>query len=162
LSATVELLACVTCGGNERDALGQTRGERLLRQLEVAHVAPRADGALRDGAATSAIEPGSPHAGHDAVTLSSVRCLWACKRSCAVHLRSPGRPGYVLVELEPTAETAHALLDYATMLADSADGSVPFKQWPQPLRGHFLCRLPPSSPSIAAAPDDLRDRNQVP
>jgi predicted metal-binding protein len=121
LSTGVELIACATCGGAERDEHGTTRGEQLLRQLEQSATAS-------DGA----------------VTLSSVRCLWACKRSCAVHLRSPGRAGYVLVELTPTAETARALLDYAAMYGDSVDGAVPFKQWPQPLRGHFMCRIPPS------------------
>lgn len=85
------------------------------------------------------------------ITLSSVRCLWACKRSCAVHLRAPGRAGYVLVELAPTAESARALLDYAAMYSDSVDGGVPFKQWPQPLRGHFLCRIPPTLESTTGS-----------
>jgi predicted metal-binding protein len=120
LSRGVELIACATCGGADRDEHGQTRGERLLRQL--------------DASVTEA---------DTSVTLSSVRCLWACKRSCAVHVRSPGRAGYVLVELTPTAETARALLDYAALYGASVDGGVPFKQWPQPLRGHFMCRIPP-------------------
>ena len=120
MSRRVELIACATCGGADRDEHGQTRGERLLRQL--------------DASVTEA---------DTSVTLSSVRCLWACKRSCAVHLRSPGRAGYVLVELTPTAETARALLDYAALYGESVDGGVPFKQWPQPLRGHFMCRIPP-------------------
>jgi len=121
LSTGVELIACATCGGADRDEHGRTRGERLMLQLE---------------ASATPADVG--------ITLSSVRCLWACKRSCAVHLRAPNRAGYVLVELTPTAETARALLDYAAMYSDSVDGGVPFKQWPQPLRGHFLCRIPPT------------------
>jgi predicted metal-binding protein len=121
LSQGVELIACATCGGADRDEHGQTRGERLLQAL--------------DASLTEADR---------GVTLSSVRCLWACKRSCAVHLRSPGRAGYVLVELTPSTETARALLDYAAMYGESVDGGVPFKQWPQPLRGHFMCRIPPT------------------
>jgi predicted metal-binding protein len=176
LSAQVELIACATCGGAERDAQGQTRGERLLRQLEAVHAADLAGSTV--GSARSpneaeraaaprvhdeALRPGDPVRGSAGVTLSlsSVRCLWACKRSCAVHLRAAERAGYVLVELEPTEQTARALLDYAKLVGQSSDGSVPFKQWPDPLRGHFLCRLPamPSQPA-SAAPNEPRDRNQ--
>ena len=131
MSARVELIACATCGGADRDEHGQTRGERLRSLLDAC--------------------AGDADSG---VTLSSVRCLWACKRSCAVHLRSPGRAGYVLVELTPTAETARALLDYAALYAESVDGGVPFKQWPQPLKGHFMCRIPPDS--APAAEGELR------
>jgi predicted metal-binding protein len=141
LSRGVELVACATCGGAaDRDEHGKTRGERLLRQL---------DDAVTEGDA--------------GVSLSSVRCLWACKRSCAVHVRSPGRAGYVLVELEPTAESARALLDYAVMYGASSDGAVPFKQWPQPLRGHFLCRLPPTdNPSSPLAVTALASAHVAP
>ena len=127
MSAAVELLACVTCGGSaQRDADGLTRGERLLRQLEQV----RSD----DDAS---------------VTVGSGPCLWACKRSCAVHLRSPGRVGYVLVELEESAAVARALLDYAALYGRSETGAVPFREWPMALRGHFMCRLPATPPPAA-------------
>jgi predicted metal-binding protein len=116
-----EIVACETCGGTaQRDAAGRTRGENLILQLRVALA----------GAASLP------------VTVSSVRCLWACKRSCAVAVRSPSRVGYVIADLEPTELTAQALLDYATRYASSADGAVPFKEWPALLKGHFLCRFP--------------------
>ena len=120
-SGPVELIACETCGSIERETHGSTRGERLLAQLR----------------ATAA-----EHEPAFELKLSSVRCLWACSRSCAVHVRSRGRHGYVLCELEPTEACARALLDYAALYAQTADGAVPFKTWPQALRGHFLCRLP--------------------
>ncbi len=82
------------------------------------------------------------------VSVSSVRCLWACKRSCAVAVRSPSRVGYVLADLEPTELTAQALLEYATRYAQSEDGAVPYREWPAPLKGHFVCRFP--SPLLAA------------
>jgi predicted metal-binding protein len=122
VSARVELIACETCGGSaDRETHGSTRGERLIAQLRAAGPTP-------------------------GVALSSVRCLWACSRSCAVHLRSEGRVGYVLAELEPDEVTAKALLEYAAMYGQTTDGAVPFKTWPQALRGHFLCRLPVASP----------------
>lgn len=120
-SAKAELIVCSTCGGSERDDQGRTRGEQLLAQIEAACTA------------------------HPEVTASSVRCLWACANRCAVHLRSTGRLGYVLGRLEPTSETAHGLVDYASRYAASPDGAVPFKQWPAAVRGHFLCRIPPST-----------------
>jgi predicted metal-binding protein len=115
------LIACETCRPAERDLNGRTAGERLIIELRAAHAA---------GVAPE-------------ITLSTVRCLWACQRSCALHLRAPGRPGYVLVGFDPTPEAAHALLEYATLYAQSEAGAVPYKAWPSGVRGHFLCRLPP-------------------
>jgi predicted metal-binding protein len=66
-----------------------------------------------------------------------------------VALRSPGRVGYVIAGLEPTALSARALLDFAALYAGSESGAVPYKQWPPELKGHFLCRFP-------AAPIDSR------
>jgi predicted metal-binding protein len=128
LSGRVELIACETCGASERATHGSARGERLIERLRAA-LASRADGLD--------------------VALSSTRCLWACQRSCAVHVRSPGRAGYVLCELEPSAASAAALLEYVAMYARSADGAVPFKQWPDALRGHFLCRIPATEETTA-------------
>ena len=115
----VELIACETCGSAERETHGTTRGERLIAELARAH-----------DAATSAI------------ALSSVRCLWACTRSCAVHVRAPGRPSYVLCGFEPNEASAKGLLEWAALYAASSDGAVPFKHWPAAVKGHFLCRVP--------------------
>jgi predicted metal-binding protein len=114
----VELVACETCGGATADE--PPRGARLLARLREE---------LTRG-------------GDVGVDVSPVRCLWACKKSCAVLLRSSERVGYVLVELEPSAEAARALLDYAQLYLQSADGAVPYKLWPTALKGHFHCRIP--------------------
>ena len=127
-AARAEIVACQTCGGAAREPDGRTRGEHLLERLELERAAR---GASR-------------------VDVASVRCLWACKRSCAVMLRSPGRPGYVLVELEPSEGSARALFDYAELYLRAPDGAVPYKTWPDALKGHFLCRIPPE---VAAPPD---------
>ena len=73
-------------------------------------------------------------------------------------LRSPGRVGYVIAGLEPTARSARALLDFAALYAGSESGAVPYKQWPPELKGHFLCRFPAApldAPSIAVSLEDL-------
>jgi predicted metal-binding protein len=116
------LIACETCRPADRDEQGRAAGERLIRELRAAHEA---------GVGTD-------------VEVSTVRCLWACQRSCAVHLRAPGRAGYVLVGFDPTRDAAEAILEYATLYAQSETGAVPYKTWPAGVRGHFLCRLPPA------------------
>lgn len=141
--ARAQIVACNTCGGALREADGRARGEHLLERLE--H-----ELALRAGTSCPM----------GIIELTSVRCLWACKRSCAVMLRSPGRVGYVLVELEPTEESARALLDYTSLYLQTTDGAVPFKTWPNALRGHFHCRIPaldggePARPVETVAPQD--------
>lgn len=131
--ARAEIVACSTCGGAEREADGRSRGEHLLTRLED-ELAARGEGA---------------------VSVSSVRCLWACKRSCAVMLRSTERVGYVIVDLPPNEASARALVDYARLYLATADGAVPYKTWPDALKGHFHCRIPRSSeahPSVGAEP----------
>ncbi len=113
---TVELLACESCGGSARDERGRTRGQQLIEQLRQLG---------------SEVRP--------------TRCLWNCQRSCSVHVRSTGRAGYVLGDLDPSPEMAQALLDWAQLYAASVDGAVPFKTWPQRMRGHFVCRIPAPS-----------------
>jgi predicted metal-binding protein len=133
-----ELVACETCGNAQRDALGRAPGELLIEHL-------------RAGLAALGDIP---------VDVSSVRCLWACKQSCAVHVRCVGRVGYVIANLEATEVSARALLDYATLYANSSEGAVPYKQWPAPLKGHFLCRIPlthpPGQPNPEALAPDTR------
>jgi predicted metal-binding protein len=146
LRLPAEIVACETCGGSaQRDPAGRTRGENLLLQLRIALAS----------------------AGALPVQVSSVRCLWACKRSCAVAVRSTSRVGYVIADLEPTELTAQALLDYATRYAHSEDGAVPFREWPALLKGHFLCRfpkaaeLPTDDPSADLGPQ-FPDADQAP
>lgn len=127
-----EIVACETCGGKAQlDAAGRTRGEQLIAQLTAQLRAARAR------------LPELP------VDVSSVRCLWACTRSCAVAVRSPTRVGYVIASLEPSEVSAVALLDYAALYAASEDGAVPYKQWPPALKGHFLCRFPKAAELVA-------------
>jgi predicted metal-binding protein len=131
--AHAEIVACSTCGGAEREADGRSRGEHLLSRLS-GELAGRGD---------------------VAVSVTSVRCLWACKRSCAVMLRSAERVGYVIVDLAPNEVSARALVDYAELYLATADGAVPYKAWPDALKGHFHCRIPKSSephPSAGAEP----------
>lgn len=77
------------------------------------------------------------------VAIEEMACLFACSRHCTVHLRAPGKVGYVLGDFTPDAQAARALLEYAAHHAASAEGQVPFRDWPQGVKGHFIVRTPP-------------------
>jgi predicted metal-binding protein len=61
-------------------------------------------------------------------------CLFACGDFCTVHVRAPGKIGYVMGRFEPGEEAATAILDYTLLLSQSEHGQVPFRQWPKALK----------------------------
>ncbi|HEX7782687.1 MAG TPA: DUF1636 domain-containing protein [Sphingobium sp.] len=77
------------------------------------------------------------------VMVQEMPCLFACTEFCTVHLRAPGKVGYVLGRFEPGEQSARAILDYAAHYAASDHGRVPFAKWPQGVKGHFITRTPP-------------------
>lgn len=80
---------------------------------------------------------------YDAVSVQEMPCLFACSEFCTVHLRAPGKVSYVLGRFTPDDDAARAILDYAVRYAASEHGRVPFKDWPQGVKGHFITRSPP-------------------
>lgn len=78
-----------------------------------------------------------------ALRIKTTRCLMACTRHCSVHLRAPGKINYVIGDFEPTADSAATLLDYAAKYQLSETGQVPYKTWPEGIKGHFIARTPP-------------------
>lgn len=77
------------------------------------------------------------------VAVQEMPCLFACSDFCTIHLRAPGRVSYVLGRFQADADAARAILDYATLYAESEHGRVPFSQWPAGVKGHFITRSPP-------------------
>lgn len=77
------------------------------------------------------------------VAVQEMPCLFACTDFCTVHLRAPEKMGYVLGRFTPDEESARAILDYAVHHAASEHGRVPFQQWPEGVKGHFITRTPP-------------------
>lgn len=77
------------------------------------------------------------------IDIQTMPCLFACGEACTVHLRAPGKIGYVLGRFTPDTESARALLDYALHHAASENGQVPYALWPEGVKGHFLVRVPP-------------------
>ncbi len=84
-----------------------------------------------------------------AIAVEEMSCLFACSRHCAVHLRAPGKIGYVLGDFTPDAQSAQAILDYAVHHDASAEGQVRYADWPDGVKGHFIVRVPPEGGIVA-------------
>ncbi len=82
-------------------------------------------------------------AGSEAVKTRRVSCLMGCVRSCNVAIQGSAKLNYTLGDFTPDAEAAQAVVDYATLHAESETGQVPYRQWPQAIKGHFVTRHPP-------------------
>lgn len=119
------IVACNTCrlsGDAREDESGQRGGARLVAALRAAKAADRR------------------YAG---IAVQEMPCLFACADFCTVHLRAPGKVSYVLGRFTPDGDAARAILDYAVHYAASEHGRVPFRDWPQGVKGHFITRSPP-------------------
>lgn len=80
---------------------------------------------------------------YEEIAVQEMPCLFACKDFCTVHLRAPGKVGYVLGKFTADDDAARAILDYAVHYAASEFGRVPFSDWPEGVKGHFITRTPP-------------------
>ncbi|SHI84351.1 DUF1636 family protein [Wenxinia saemankumensis] len=82
-----------------------------------------------------------------AVRTRRVSCTMGCERACNVIVQGAGRIGYSLGTFEPTEAAAEAIAAYAALHAESETGRVPFRDWPQGVKGHFVSRhLPVPEP----------------
>lgn len=120
------VVVCSTCRHSAEsagDAQGVRGGTRLLEAIR----------------AVQATDPALA-----GIAVQDMPCLFACGDHCTVHIRAPGRIGYVLGRFQPTMEAARAILDYAVHHASSDDGRVPYRDWPEGVKGHFIVRVPPA------------------
>jgi predicted metal-binding protein len=78
------------------------------------------------------------------VEVSQVECLWSCDQHCNIHLRMAGKCSYVAGRFTPDEATALAILEFALAYGASDIGAVPYRQWPQGMKGHFITRSPPT------------------
>ena len=70
-------------------------------------------------------------------------CLWNCTRPCSVILRDTERFTYVTGSHAPERTQAEAMLAWFDQHGATETGEVPFRAWPQAMRGHFIARIPP-------------------
>lgn len=70
-------------------------------------------------------------------------CLMGCGKGCNVTVQAAGKLCYTLGDFEATEEAAQAIVDWAALHEQSETGQVPYRQWPQGVKGHFVSRHPP-------------------
>lgn len=76
------------------------------------------------------------------LTVRRHSCLMGCVRACNVAIQADDKLNYVLGSFEPEQDAADGIVAYAKLHAESETGQVPFKTWPQAIKGHFVTRLP--------------------
>ena len=69
-----------------------------------------------------------------------VSCMMGCTRACNVAIQGAGKLNYTLGNFDPTAEAASGIVTYAMAHAESDTGRVPYRDWPEAIKGHFVTR----------------------
>jgi predicted metal-binding protein len=119
------LVLCNTCrfpDGRKLADDGRTGGQTLIAELR---------GLLAD-------------TGRSDVDVEEQSCLWNCTQSCSVAIRDTERFSYVTGRHVATRDQAEAILSWFDAHGASETGEVPFRQWPDAMRGHFIARIPPA------------------
>src|SRR5207237_8163739 len=80
------------------------------------------------------------------VRIERQACLWSCTRHCNVLIRDSERYSYLAGGFAPIPEAAEGILAWFDLHGSSETGEVPFRTWPQAMRGHFIARIPPLRP----------------
>ena len=83
------------------------------------------------------------HAAGLTIRTRRVSCLMGCTHGCNVAIQGEGKLSYTLGNFSPDEEAAAAIVEYAELHAQSETGQVPYRQWPQGVKGHFVTRHPP-------------------
>jgi len=84
-------------------------------------------------------------AGAAGVKTRRVACTMGCDRACNIIVQGAdadgvAKMGYSLGKFDGTPEDAAAIVEYAALHAASPTGQVPFRTWPQGVKGHFVSR----------------------
>lgn len=110
---------CDTCKREDWDAerMDKTDGEQLAELIEAADLGD--------------------------VKTRRVSCLMGCDRSCNIAIQAEGKLSYTLGQFEASTDAANGIVEYAQKHAASDTGQVPYREWPQEIKGHFVTRHPP-------------------
>lgn len=98
---------------------------------------------LTDGEALAALIEAEAAATGGAVKTRRFSCLMGCTRACNITIQAEGKLNYTLGEFTPDAEAAKGIVEYAILHGNSPSGQVPYREWPQAIKGHFTTRHPP-------------------
>lgn len=69
-----------------------------------------------------------------------VSCLMGCDHGCNVTVQADGKLNYTIGNFEPSKEAAAGIVEYAQKHSASDTGQVPYREWPQAIKGHFVTR----------------------
>ena len=69
-----------------------------------------------------------------------VSCLMGCAHGCNVAIQADGKLAYTLGRFAPDDAAAAAIVDYAELHANSETGLIPYNQWPEGVKDHFVTR----------------------
>lgn len=118
---TTWITICDTCKreGWDTSDMAQTDGEALATLIEAAA------------------------AGQPDIKTRRISCLMGCKGGCNVAIQARDKLNYTLGNFEPDTDSANGIVTYALSHAQSATGQVPYRDWPQAIKGHFVTRHPP-------------------
>ncbi|KTT73867.1 DUF1636 domain-containing protein [Sphingomonas endophytica] len=83
------------------------------------------------------------------IAVQEMPCLFACDRACTIHLRAPGKIGYVLGGFMPSEDAATGIMRFMRHYVDSETGQVAYRLWPEAVKGHFIVRIPPAGQLVA-------------
>ncbi len=116
---TTWITVCDTCKHDDWDAANgaQTDGEKLAELIEAANDGP--------------------------VKIRRHSCLMGCDRACNITIQAEGKLCYSLGNFQATPDVAQAIIDYANLHDQSPSGQIPYRTWPQEIKGHFVSRHPP-------------------
>jgi len=88
------------------------------------------------------------------VNVLRVRCLGNCSRGCSAAIRRNDAWTYVFGNLDANTD-GPALIAGARLYAQSADGLMPWRDRPDPLKRGLIARVPPAG--FAGEPADAID-----
>ena len=128
----------------QADGETQQRASAIIYVCTTCRQPDDSEGYPRPGAAFAAATIRA--AEETGIAVQPVRCLANCKRGCTAVLRraDPATPSwaYVFGHLDPI-EDAQALVQGAQLLAQSADGLMPWRGRPEALKRGLIARVPP-------------------
>lgn len=78
------------------------------------------------------------------LSVEPVECMNACQQSCTVSLRSAGKYGFILGDLDSSDERVDDVLSFAQSYAASEKGLPAWRERPEHIRKNTLVRLHPS------------------
>jgi predicted metal-binding protein len=131
------VLVCITC--------------RTAADLAVERATPTGDGTvpsptsdaprpgLRLAEAAAAAAAGTPD-----ISVRRVRCLGNCNRGLSAAIRCDDAWTYVFGGLEASRDGV-TLITGARLLAGAADGIMPWRERPEPLKRGLIARIPPAA-----------------